>query len=79
MSRNGFQKLLGSRRVFIACLAGMFALSITHQVLADGVMLNGVSAYTIGRGGTNIAFADNGRQGDAADRRHRSVYRFQLH
>ena len=30
------------------------------SALADGIILDGVSAYTIGRGGTNIGFADNG-------------------
>ena len=27
------------------------------SALADGIILDGVSAYTIGRGGTNIGFA----------------------
>ncbi len=30
------------------------------SALADGIILDGVSAYTIGRGGTNLGFADNG-------------------
>ncbi|MBN1911088.1 MAG: outer membrane protein transport protein [Pirellulales bacterium] len=33
---------------------------LTGTVLADGVTLNGVSPRAIGRGGTNIAHADNG-------------------
>ena len=35
-------------------------LLLCRTALADGVILNGVSARTIGRGGTNIAHFDNG-------------------
>jgi long-subunit fatty acid transport protein len=41
-------------------LLGMALLATTSRMLADGVMLNGVSPRSIGRGGTNLAHADNG-------------------
>ncbi len=42
-------------------LVGVVMLALTTSAaLADGVMLNGVSPRSIGRGGTNIAHADNG-------------------
>lgn len=44
----------------VAFLTAAVSLTGSAHVWADGVMLNGVSAYTIGRGGTNLAFADNG-------------------
>ncbi len=40
--------------------AGFLLACVGAEALADGVILNGVSPYTIGRGGTNLAFADNG-------------------
>ncbi len=42
-------------------LVGFATLALTTSAaLADGVILNGVSPRSIGRGGTNIAHADNG-------------------
>lgn len=34
--------------------------ALSHQAQGDGITLDGVSAVSIGRGGTNLAFADNG-------------------
>ena len=48
--RRPTQNLLGAA----LCLLGV------GSARADGIILDGVSAYTIGRGGTNIGFADNG-------------------
>lgn len=49
-----------TRRRLVAIFAAATACQLHATARADGVILNGVSAYTIGRGGTNIAFADNG-------------------
>lgn len=48
------------RSLFPTLLCAIAGFACIDQLMADGVILNGVSAYTIGRGGTNIAFADNG-------------------
>ena len=45
-------------RRFLAGAA--LCLTCAAPAAADGIILDGVSAFTIGRGGTNIAFADNG-------------------
>jgi long-chain fatty acid transport protein len=36
------------------------ALTLNTAVFADGVVLNGISSRSLGRGGTNLGFADNG-------------------
>lgn len=41
-------------------LAAVTLTLATGQASADGLFLNGVSPRSIGRGGTNVAFADNG-------------------
>ncbi len=41
-------------------LAACAWLAMTSSVLADGVMLDGVSPRALSRGGTNMGFADNG-------------------
>src|SRR5690606_18940838 len=38
----------------------VLALLLASPCLADGITLDGVSAMSIGRGGTNLGFADNG-------------------
>lgn len=48
------------RRMSRLLIGAAICLLCDRNALADGVILDGVSAYTIGRGGTNIAFADNG-------------------
>lgn len=48
------------RQGLIAALSFILCLGLGQASLADGVILNGVSAQTIGRGGTNIAHTDNG-------------------
>jgi long-chain fatty acid transport protein len=40
-------------------LVCIFAL-VSGRALADGVMLNGISPISLGRGGTDLGFADNG-------------------
>lgn len=47
------------RRTRNFLVAAMLCAVVTNAV-ADGIILDGVSPYTIGRGGTNIGFADNG-------------------
>jgi long-chain fatty acid transport protein len=48
------------RRAAIIAASLAAALWSAPGAKADGVILNGVSARTIGRAGTNIAFSDNG-------------------
>ncbi|MCR4415009.1 MAG: outer membrane protein transport protein [Thermoguttaceae bacterium] len=48
-----------TRSAFPLLALGLTVLLATEG-LADGTMTNGVSPRSIGRGGTNIAFADNG-------------------
>jgi long-chain fatty acid transport protein len=48
------------RQRLLGVVALATCLSICQTSRADGVILNGVSAQTIGRGGTNIAHTDNG-------------------
>jgi long-chain fatty acid transport protein len=48
-----------TRWIQLALLTATAGLPWCDTAWADGVILNGVSAQTIGRGGTNIAFADN--------------------
>jgi long-subunit fatty acid transport protein len=48
------------RRVGVWGVTVVATLAICQSVVADGVILNGVSAVTIGRGGSNLAFTDNG-------------------
>lgn len=47
------------RRVPQLVVGMALSLVSVASTRADGVILDGVSAYTIGRGGTNIGFADN--------------------
>lgn len=42
------------------CVVGWLLCSGTAVALADGIHLNGLSPRALGRGGTNIAHADNG-------------------
>lgn len=42
-----------------ALLAVALVILAAATVRADGIILDGVSPYTIGRGGTNLGFADN--------------------
>lgn len=37
-----------------------FSLAVCGNVIADGISLDGLSATSIGRGGTNLGFSDNG-------------------
>ncbi len=57
-SKTTVHRLLHPARVLL-CLA-MLPNLCGRAVLADGVTLDGVSAVSIGRGGTNLGFADNG-------------------
>lgn len=52
--------MIRPKLLFAVALLLLGASLGTSTVLADGVMLNGVSPRSIGRGGTNIGFADNG-------------------
>ncbi len=47
-------------RKWMPLVACIVLLGLAGTALGDGVMLNGVSPRSIGRGGTNIAHADNG-------------------
>ncbi|MFV2068957.1 MAG: hypothetical protein ACC645_18480 [Pirellulales bacterium] len=47
------------RQILIGVMSLATCLVLCQKSLADGVILNGVSAQTIGRGGTNIAHTDN--------------------
>jgi len=50
-----------SSRWICVTLSALATVCLSSQhAKADGVILNGVSAVSIGRGGANIAFADNG-------------------
>jgi long-subunit fatty acid transport protein len=48
------------RRALWSAVFTAISWSFCGSAFADGVILNGVSAHTIGRGGTNIAHFDNG-------------------
>ena len=48
------------RRGWSLLVCGILWLGMAGTLLADGAMLNGISPRSIGRGGTNIAFSDNG-------------------
>ena len=48
------------RRASIVAQGMAILMLVCQPALADGVILNGVSARTIGRAGTNIAQSDNG-------------------
>lgn len=47
-------------RIWTSLVWAGAVLGLASLALADGVMLNGVSPRSIGRGGTNLGFADNG-------------------
>lgn len=48
----------GNCRWLLVCAT--LSLGLSSRVSADGITLDGVSAMSIGRGGTNLGFADNG-------------------
>lgn len=47
-------------RSLLVCMCSAALLSLSSAVLADGVIINGVSPRSLSRGGTNLGFADNG-------------------
>jgi len=53
-------KVRGMGRKLTLLIGLLFLLAGRNAALADGLMLNGLSARSLGRGGTNLAYADNG-------------------
>jgi long-chain fatty acid transport protein len=49
---------MNRNRMLTICSGLLFA--VTSSAFADGLILDGLSPRSIGRGGTNLAFADNG-------------------
>src|SRR5215469_15717146 len=49
-----------SRRRWFCALLLLFAGATARESRADGLISDGLGAISLGRGGTNIAFADNG-------------------
>ena len=48
------------QRRLLSVASMVLCLLLSQTTFADGIILNGVSAQTIGRGGANIAHIDNG-------------------
>ena len=48
------------KRTWILLCGMCLTLAVVRPAPADGVIRDGLGAFSSGRGGTNIAFADNG-------------------